>query len=67
MAASVWVPACTAAMPAITSLMPPLRNTTSLAPKLPLAKKVSICSVMVGVLALPAASGLIFTRALPTA
>jgi hypothetical protein len=49
------------------SLMPPLTRTTSFLPKVLPARKASICSVMVSVAALPAASGLAETRALPRA
>ncbi len=67
MSVVLWVPAVTAAMPAITSLGPPLMTIRSFAATPPAARKASICSVTVAVVATPAASGLIATRALPTA
>ena len=51
------VPAFTAAMLAITSLMPPLIITRSSPVKVLLARKLSICSFTVSVVLLPAASG----------
>ena len=49
------------------SAVPALTTIRSLAPMLPVARKVSICSFTVGVAVLPAASGLAMTRALPVA